>query len=329
LKDSFNRNINYIRLSVTDRCDFRCLYCMAEEMTFLPRDQVLSLEEMLIVAKCFVKLGVNKIRITGGEPLVRKNIMWLMEELGQLKGLDQLVITTNGSQLEKYAADLKKAGVKRINVSMDSLDEQRFAKITRTGKLDKVLAGLDEAHRVGFRDTKINAVILKGFNDDEILDLVDFIKQRNMHISFIEEMPLGNVDYQRKDTFITSDTIKSVIEQKHTLLPSNKSTTGPSKYHQLDNSDSLIGFISPNTHNFCAQCNRVRVTVEGRLLLCLGNEHSVDLRKILRTPQLSGAQLEQSIETAIIDSMAIKPYSHEFNIEEAPRLVRFMSTTGG
>ena len=329
MKDSFNRHINYIRLSVTDRCDFRCLYCMAEEMTFLPRNQVLSLEEMLTVSKCFVKLGVNKIRITGGEPLVRKNILWLMEQLGQLSGLEQLVLTTNGSQLQKYAQDLKNAGVKRINVSMDSLDEARFSKITRTGKLDQVLAGLDEAHRVGFRDTKINSVILRGFNDDEILDLVDFVKQRNMHISFIEEMPLGKVDYQRKDTFITSDDVKSVIEKKHRLLSSNTSTAGPSKYFQLDDSDSLVGFISPNTHNFCAQCNRVRVTAEGRLLLCLGNEHSVDLRQILRDSQLPEAQLEQALEQAIVDAMVIKPYSHEFNIEEEPRLVRFMSATGG
>ena len=212
---------------------------------------------------------------------------------------------------------------------MDSLDEKRFSKITRTGKLDQVLAGLDEAHRVGFKDTKINSVILKGFNDDEILDLVDFVKQRNMHISFIEEMPLGNVDYQRKDTFVSSDDVKSVIEKKHKLLSSNTRTAGPSNYFQLDGSDSLVGFISPNTHNFCAQCNRVRVTVEGRLLLCLGNEHSVDLREILRDPEVAEVQMEQALKKAIVDAMAIKPYSHEFNIDEEPRLVRFMNATGG
>lgn len=325
LIDPFGRTIDYIRLSVTDRCDFRCLYCMAEEMTFLPRKEVLSLEELYLVAQAFVNLGVKKVRITGGEPLIRNNILGLIDKLGKLSGLQHLVLTTNGSQLEKYADDLYRLGVNRINVSLDSLNEERFKNITRVGQLEKVLAGIDAAQKAGFKNTKINSVILKGRNEDEIIDLVRYAKDQRINISFIEEMPLGNIDHQRCETYMSSDEIKAIIEDQFTLLDSNNNTGGPSKYFQIKGSDSLVGFISPHSHNFCDQCNRVRITVEGRLLLCLGNEHSLDLRRILRSENFSEALLREQI----IEAIARKPKSHEFDLNEAPRLVRFMNATGG
>ena len=326
LVDRFGRTVDYVRLSVTDRCDFRCVYCMAEDMVFAPRSEVLSLEELYRVAAAFVSLGVGKIRLTGGEPLVRHNIMHLVRELGQLPGLEQLVMTTNGSQLPKVANELKAAGVKRINISLDSLDADKFRRITRTGDLAQVIRGIDAVREAGFRRTKINAVILKGRNDDEILDLVDFILERELDLSFIEEMPLGLIDdHDRALTFCSSEEVRDIISTRYQLTASDDDTGGPSRYWNVAGSGSRIGFISPHSHNFCHLCNRVRVTVEGRLLLCLGNEHSLDLRALLRDPAVDDEQLRQ----AIIQAMDLKPEKHHFDLDEEPDIVRFMNTTGG
>ena len=326
LIDRFGREVNYVRLSVTDRCDFRCVYCMAEDMTFLPRAKVLTLEEIALLGRAFVNLGVKKIRLTGGEPMVRPNVMSLFRELGQLRGLEELTLTTNGSQLVKRAAELRDCGVKRINISLDSLDAERFRRITRTGKLSQVLNGIDSAIAAGFERIKLNAVILKGRNDDEILDLVDFALDRKIDISFIEEMPLGSiVEHDRALSFCSSDEVKATIEQRYPLTAIDAVTGGPSKYYQLGDSASRVGFISPHSHNFCHLCNRVRVTVEGRLLLCLGNEHSVDLRKVIR--HYPGEM--DRLENAIIKAMDLKPERHYFDLNDEPQIIRFMNATGG
>lgn len=326
LIDNFGRHITYARLSVTDRCDFRCVYCMAEEMTFLPKPDILSLEELCKVSTALVNAGISKIRLTGGEPLVRNNILWLVERLGKLQGLQELTLTTNGSQLKKYAHDLRRFGVKRINISIDSLQADKFKDITRTGKLQTVLDGIDAAIDAGFEQIKLNSVILKHRNDDEILDLVEFARQKHIDIAFIEEMPLGDiVEHDRLLAFCASDEIKAIIDKEYGLQACDKQTNGPSKYFSLDNSNTYVGFISPHSHNFCSACNRIRVTVEGRLLLCLGNEHSVDLRAMLRDQQADIGALT----TAITDSMVIKPERHYFDLAEQPQIVRFMNMTGG
>ncbi len=330
LVDQFGRTVDYIRLSITDRCDFRCVYCMSEEMTFLPRDEVLSLEECARLVKVFVNLGVSKVRITGGEPLVRKNALWLFDEVGKLDGLKELVLTTNGSQLEKQAIALKKAGVKRINISIDSLNAERFKKITRTGDLNKVLAGLQASKDVGFEGIKINTVLMRGSNDDEAADLVQFAIDQKIDISFIEEMPLGEVDHTRESTFVSNaDTLK-LLQSKYSLLPSTESTGGPARYWRVANSDGTsdtkIGFISPHSHNFCESCNRVRITCKGELYLCLGQEDKIDLMPLLREYPSDDAPLI----AAILGSMRIKPKGHDFDLRRAqPAVIRFMSHTGG
>lgn len=325
LVDKFGRKVDYVRLSVTDRCDFRCVYCMAEDMTFMPRNQILSLEELYRVARAFVQLGVKKIRLTGGEPLVRRDILKLVERLGPLPGLEQLVLTTNGSQLSHMAAPLKAAGVKRLNISLDSLNPDKFRQLTRTGDLQQVLDGIAAAQRAGFRRTKLNAVILKGRNDDEILPLVDFARAQQLDLTFIEEMPLGHIsEHGRQECFMPSHQIRDIIGTRHDLIPSLDDTGGPSRYYHFRDSDSRIGFISPHSHNFCGDCNRVRVTVEGRLLLCLGNEHSVDLRAVLRDSD-DDAVLKQTLVAA----MDLKPERHHFNLNDEPQIVRFMNMTGG
>lgn len=324
--DNFGRSVDYVRISVTDRCDFRCVYCMAEEMQFLPRDKILKLEEIELIARAFTSLGVSKIRITGGEPLVRRNILSLLESLNQLPGLEELVMTTNGSQLDKYAPGLRAAGVSRLNISIDSLRPERFQRITRVGKLDKVLAGIEAAREVGFERIKLNAVILKQHNDDEVLDLVEFCLQRDLDLSFIEEMPLGEVgEHNRAEQYCSSDEVRAIIETRYPLLPTTETTNGPSRYYRMADTTTKLGFISPHSHNFCEQCNRVRLTAEGRLLLCLGNEHSVDLRAITR--QYPG-QLEP-LRDAIIQSMQLKPLRHDFSLDESPKILRFMNMTGG
>ncbi len=326
LLDRFGRGVDYLRLSVTDRCDFRCVYCMAEEMQFLPRQQILSLEQLYDIAASFVRLGTRKIRLTGGEPLVRNNVMMLVERLAQLEGLEQLHLTTNGAQLTKYAAPLKAAGLTGINISLDSLRPDRFRELTRTGDLSKVIAGIDAAREQQFERIKINAVILNGRNDDEVLDLVDFARDRHIDISFIEEMPLGQItEHNRAMSFCSSDALREQINQRYPLTPTTESSGGPSRYYRMADSDSRVGFISPHSHNFCHLCNRVRLTVEGRLLLCLGNEHSVDLKTIVDSYPGDSDKLEQ----AIIAAMDIKPERHYFELDDEPQIVRFMNTTGG
>ena len=326
LVDQFGRTVDYIRLSITDRCDFRCVYCMSEDMTFLPRDEVLSLEECARLVKIFVNLGVSKVRITGGEPLVRKNALWLFEEVGKLSGLNELVLTTNGSQLESQAAALKKAGVKRINISIDSLQPERFKKITRTGKLEQVLAGLQASIHAGFEGIKINTVLMRGSNDDEAADLVQFAIAQKIDISFIEEMPLGEVDHTRESTFVSNTDTLKLLQSKYSLLPSTETTGGPARYWRVANSQTKIGFISPHSHNFCESCNRVRITCKGELYLCLGQEDKIELMPLLR----NNPSDDQPLIDAILNSMRIKPKGHDFDLRRAePSVVRFMSHTGG
>jgi cyclic pyranopterin phosphate synthase len=326
LIDRFGRTVDYLRISITDRCDFRCLYCMAEDMTFLPRAQVLTLEELYTLAQAFAELGVKKIRVTGGEPLVRKGALELLQNIGRIESLDELVITTNGSQLETMAASLKEAGVKRINISLDTLDADKFKAITRTGDLQQVLRGIQAAKAVGFERIKINAVILKDRNHQEVNDLVQFAVDNGIDISFIEEMPLGVVSqHDRAEAYYSSDLIKADLTGHFALVATPEKTGGPSNYFKVAGSKTRVGFISPHSENFCSTCNRVRLTVEGRLLLCLGNEHSVDLKHVIRSNPGDMAVLKQ----AIVDAMLIKPEKHEFNIHEQPVILRYMSMTGG
>jgi GTP 3',8-cyclase len=326
LIDRYGRRVDYIRISITDRCDFRCTYCMAEDMNFLPRDEVLSLEECARLVKAFVALGVSKVRITGGEPLVRKNALWLFEQIGQLPGLRELVTTTNGSQLATHAAALKAAGVKRINISLDSLQPERFKAITRVGELDKVLAGIAAAKQAGFENIKLNTVLMRGINDDETLSLVAFAVEHGLDIAFIEEMPLGEVNHSRDDTFVSNALTLQHIQQSYTLQASELTTGGPARYWQVAGTVSKIGFISPHSHNFCESCNRVRITCKGELFLCLGQEDKVDLLPILRAHPDDDAPLRE----AIVASMQIKPLGHDFDLRRAqPAVVRFMSHTGG
>ncbi len=326
LIDRFGRRVNYVRISVTDRCDFRCVYCMAEEMTFLPRAQLLTLEEITFIARAFTELGVEKIRITGGEPLIRRNITKLFHDLGQLPGLRELVTTTNGSQLVNLGAELKDAGVKRINISLDSLDADKFKRITRVGNLHQVLAGIDTAIRLNFDKVKINSVILKNRNHDEIVNLVQFAIDKGIDISFIEEMPLGIIgDHDRAEAYYSSDQIRVDLEQVFTLVATTESTGGPARYYRIPDTNTRVGFISPHSHNFCDTCNRVRLTCEGRLLLCLGQEHSVDLRHVIRAYPSDIDKLK----VAICQSMDIKPKGHDFNLQAQPVIMRHMSFTGG
>ena len=326
LIDQFGRKIDYIRLSITDRCDFRCQYCMAEDMTFLPRIDLLTLEECARIVKVFVQLGVTKVRITGGEPLVRKNALWLFETIGQLSGLDALVMTTNGSQLSKQAQQLKQAGVKRINISLDSLHAERFKAITRTGDLAKVLLGIDSAIEQRFEGIKLNTVLMRGINDDEVFDLVQFAIDKHIDISFIEEMPLGDVNHDRENTFVSNNDTLNQLKSKYLLLPSTESTGGPARYWHVADTQTKIGFISPHSHNFCESCNRIRITCQGELYLCLGQEDKIELMPLLRNNPNNDAPLME----AIINSMKIKPKGHDFDLQRATSaVVRFMSHTGG
>lgn len=325
LVDKYGRRITYVRLSITDRCDFRCTYCMAEEMTFLPRSEVMSLEECLRVATVFASLGVSKLRITGGEPLVRKNVMWLIERLGALPGIDNLVLTTNGSQLDRFAAPLQAAGVKRINISLDTLRPDRFSAITRIGDLTKVLRGIDAARSAGLQRTKLNTVMMRGVNDDEFADLVQFSIDNELDISFIEEMPLGDI-HGRSSTYMSSQEVRESLGRRFELIPSTESSGGPARYWRTPGSNSRIGFISPHSHNFCDACNRVRITAKGELYPCLGQNDAVHLLPVIRAPESTDQALHQSI----VDSMGIKPFGHDFTQQlDAPQVIRFMSMTGG
>ena len=329
LIDRFGRQVNYLRISVTDRCDLRCIYCMSEKMQFVPRNQLLTLEEIHSIATAFITLGVTKLRLTGGEPLVRHNVLSLFQQLGKLRQSGQLqdfTLTTNGTQLTRYASELKKHGVTRINISLDTLRAERFKRLTRVGKLQQTLDGIEAAIKAGFDRIKLNAVIMKQRNDDEINDLVDYALDHGLDISFIEEMPLGETsDHNRAEAFCSSDEVLTTVRQRHTLIPTTINTGGPSRYFQISGSPSRVGVISPHSHNFCGSCNRVRLTATGNLLLCLGQEHSVDLRHVVRSHPGDQSKLQQ----AIIDAMLIKPEGHDFDIQAKPMIFRHMNVTGG
>lgn len=327
LTDSFGRDITYLRLSVTDRCDFRCVYCMAEDMVFLPRAQVLTLEESIEICTAFVDLGVSKIRITGGEPLVRRGITTLFEQVGRITALEELTLTTNGSRLQQFAPQLAASGVQRINVSLDTLDTEQFAQLTRFGKLSDVLEGIQAAKSAGISRIKLNAVILKHRNLDQVVPLVEFALAQQLDISFIEEMPLGQItEHGRQTEFCSSAELRELIGRQYRLQPSSHHTGGPSRYWTIAGSNSKIGFISPHSENFCESCNRVRVTAEGKLLLCLGNEHSVDLKAVLR--RYPGDR--QRLKDTIIEAMGRKPERHYFEQQQdQPQILRFMNATGG
>lgn len=326
LVDGMGRRIDYLRMSVTDRCDFRCVYCMAEDMTFLPRQQILGLEEIARLAEIFVGQGVKKIRLTGGEPLVRRGIVGLCKQIAALPGLRELVMTTNGSQLVKLARPLAEAGVKRLNISLDSLDPVKFKEITRTGELQQVLDGIDAARDAGFQRIKLNVVVMKGRNADEVPALVDYALERGLDITFIEEMPLGNVGRSRGESFCSSDEVRAMITERYQLLDSTENSGGPARYVRIEGyPESRIGFISPHSHNFCSTCNRVRMTAEGRLLLCLGQENSIDMRSLVRRHPTT----DEPILAALRKSLKGKPAHHDFSSDGDVQIVRFMNATGG
>jgi cyclic pyranopterin phosphate synthase len=326
LIDRFGRRVTYLRISVTDRCDFRCVYCMEPDQRFAPRDEVLTLEEIGQVTAAFVTLGARKVRLTGGEPLVRPGVVGLMQQITNLRGLDELVITTNGSQLGRLAGDIRAAGVRRINISLDSLNPERFRQITRKGDLTQVLRGIEAALAAGFERIKLNAVILRGRNHDEVPALVRYAVDHGINISFIEEMPLGVIgDHDRAESFYPSEQIRADLAPHFKLVPTTETTGGPARYYRIPGSETRVGFISPHSHNFCGDCNRVRVTTEGRLLLCLGQEHSLDLRAILRQHPGDAQRLREAIQLA----MQIKPKGHEFDLQAKPLIFRHMNHTGG
>lgn len=300
---------------------------MEEDVTFLPKQHILSLEEIAHTAQTFIKMGVKRIRITGGEPLVRKNVIWLLDTIANTTGLEELAITTNGSQLKKLGNDLCNAGVSRINVSLDTLKSEKFKEMTRRDRFEQVIAGIETISSLPFQKThKINSVILKNHNDDEILPLTDFAFSQNMDISFIEEMPLGVItNHDRAATYMSSHDVLQILEKSYTLSQSQRQTAGPSQYYNVSGKHNRIGVISPHSHNFCSSCNRVRMTVEGRLLLCLGNEHSLDLKPYIRSLNTDSLTLEQ----AIIKALGLKPEKHYFDLQETPQILRFMNATGG
>ncbi len=329
LIDPYQRAITYLRVSVTDRCDFRCVYCMSENMTFLPKADVLSLEELDRLCSAFIAKGVSKLRLTGGEPLVRRGIMTLVSSLSRhlaSGALKELTLTTNGSQLAKYAAELKSLGIERINVSLDTLDADKFRAITRWGELDKVLAGIDAAQAAGLH-VKINAVALKGVNDEEIGDLLAWAHGRGMDLTVIEVMPLGDVGEARLDQYMPLSMVRSRLAERYTLEDIAFSTGGPARYVRVKETGGRLGFITPLTHNFCESCNRVRITCTGTLFMCLGQNDATDLRAPLRASE--GNDL---VYTAIDEAIMRKPKGHDFVIDrrhQRPALARHMSVTGG
>ncbi|KAB0264964.1 GTP 3',8-cyclase MoaA [Microvirga brassicacearum] len=329
LVDPFGRAITYLRVSVTDRCDFRCVYCMSEDMAFLPKRDLLTLEELDRICSVFVGKGVRKLRITGGEPLVRRDIMTLFRSLSrhlETDALDELTLTTNGSQLARHAADLASCGVRRINVSLDTLDDGKFRRITRWGDLTKVLGGVDAAQRAGLK-VKINTVALKGTNEDEIETLLGWAHERGMDLTLIEVMPLGEIDSERIDQYLPLSLVRARLAQRFTLTEIDERTGGPARYVRVTETGGTLGFITPMTHNFCESCNRVRLTCTGQLFMCLGQEDAADLRAPVRASE-SDAALEQAIVAAI----ARKPKGHDFVIDRRharPALARHMSVTGG
>ena len=327
--DPFGRHVSYLRVSVTDRCDFRCVYCMSEHMTFLPKRDLLTLEELDRLCSAFVAKGVRKLRITGGEPLVRKNILWLFKALArhlESGALEELTLTTNGSQLPKYAADLAALGVKRINISLDTLDATRFKAITRWGDFGQVLAGIEAAEKAGLK-VKLNAVALKGVNEDEIENLVRFAHGRGADLTLIETMPLGDIDGDRTDQYLPLSIVRARLLETFTMAEIPYRTGGPARYVQVKETGGRIGFITPMTHNFCESCNRVRLTCTGTLYMCLGQNDAADLRAPLRASS-DDALLMRAIDEAI----SRKPKGHDFVIDRRtrqPAVARHMSVTGG
>ena len=327
LVDRYGRHISYLRISVTDRCDFRCVYCMAEDMTFLPKKEVLSFEEIEAIAEAFIARGTTKLRLTGGEPLVRRDIMDLVKTLGARigHGLEELTLTTNGSQLGKYAEGLAAAGVKRINVSLDTLDETRFREITRRGRIADVLNGIDAAQAAGLA-IKINMVAMRGVNDDEIEPMMAWAHGRNMGLTLIEGMPLGDVGIDRVDSYLPLRELHDNLARRYTLQKLDKRTGGPARYVHVTETGGVLGFITPMSHNFCESCNRVRLTATGQLFLCLGQDDQVNLRDAMREGGMAG------LDEAMDHAMLIKPKGHDFVIDRArpePALGRHMSVTGG
>jgi cyclic pyranopterin phosphate synthase len=328
LVDPFGRSIAYVRISVTDRCDYRCVYCMSEDMNFLPKRDVLSLEELDRLCSAFVSLGARKIRITGGEPLVRRNVMSLFHGLSRHLSagtLDEVTLTTNGSQLARFSSELADCGVRRVNISLDTLNAEKFRQVTRWGDLSVVLAGVDTASAAGL-NVKINTVALKGFNEDEALGLVEWAHGRGFDLTFIEVMPLGAMERDRTDQFLPLTELRARLEHSLTLIPSTFATGGPARYYDVRETGGRLGFITPLTHNFCESCNRVRVTCTGTLYMCLGQEDAADLREPLRRSASDGP-----LEAAIRAAIARKPKGHDFVIARsaAPATDRHMNATGG
>ena len=327
--DPFGRAVTYLRVSVTDRCDFRCTYCMAEDMAFLPKKDLLTLEELDRLCSAFIAKGVKKLRLTGGEPLVRKNVMHLVRALSRhLKtgALEELTLTTNGSQLERFADELADAGVKRINVSLDTLDADKFRKITRWGELDKVMAGIVAAERAGLK-IKLNAVALKGFNDAEIPDMLRWAHGRGMDLTLIETMPMGEIEADRTDQYLPLSAVRADLERQFTLADIPFRTGGPARYVEVNETGGRLGFITPLTHNFCEGCNRVRLTCTGTLYMCLGQDDAADLRAPLRA-----SEGDELLSAAIDEAIGRKPKGHDFVIDRTtarPAVARHMSVTGG
>ena len=328
LIDSFQRKISYLRVSVTDRCEFRCTYCMSKDMEFLPKKDVLSLEELDRLCNTFIDLGVKKLRITGGEPLVRKNIMQLFRNLGKKlgKGLEELTLTTNGSQLDKYAKDLLGAGVRRINISLDSLNKNKFKNITRNGDFDKVIKGIMVAKKAGLK-IKINTVALKGINDDEILNLVNWCGENKFSLTFIEVMPMGEIGEKRIDQYMPLTEVRNLIQKKYSISDDSFRTAGPARYVHCHETDQKIGFITPHTHNFCELCNRVRITCTGEMYMCLGQQDKADLKTPLRK-----SENNQLLKNVIYEAISRKPKGHDFIIDRKENenfVPRNMNVTGG
>ena len=326
--DPFGRDITYLRVSVTDRCDFRCVYCMAEDMTFLPKAEILTLEELDRLAGAFIGLGTRKIRLTGGEPLVRREVMTLFRSLGARlgQGLDELTVTTNGSQLGRFAADLRAAGVRRINVSLDTLSPATFTALTRWGRIEKTLDGIFAARAAGLA-VKINAVALKGVNEDEFDDLIAWCGQHGFDLCLIETMPMGDIDADRTEQYLPLSLVRSRLRRRWTLAETDYRTGGPARYYTVAETGQRLGFITPMTHNFCESCNRVRLTCTGTLYMCLGQDDHADLRAVLRAGA-GDAALAEAIRAAI----ARKPRGHDFVIDRRhnrPSVARHMSLTGG
>ena len=326
LVDNFGRHINYLRLSVTDRCNFRCTYCMPEKMTFLSHNEVLSFEEIERITRIFVKLGVSKLRITGGEPLIRHNIETLLGKLSAIEGINELAVTTNGSQLTNKAKAIRNAGVNSINISIDSINPKKFNAITRVGNIEKVLSGINAAITVGFERIRLNAVILRGKNDDEVLPLTRFAIDHKVNIVFIEEMPLGQVNTAGKPLeFVSCDEIfKQLTARYHLVKETSSKQAGPARYWRIADTDTHVGLITPHSNNFCSSCNRLRITAEGRLLLCLGNEHSINLRDHLRT-----GSTDDELTNRILSALTLKPERHIFDRPNEPQILRFMNASGG